>query len=107
MNVFLFYPAIRVYSILEDRWQEYFRYHKNCNKIYIVFYDMSYQRIALVGLNIDRKKELINQLSNLEKLWNGKLIENLLLTVPIIDLKQFTFKSKSIIYIGAFVVLYN
>lgn len=56
---------------------------------------------------MNRKKELINQLSNLEKLWNSKLIENLLLTVPIIDLKQFTPKSKSIIYIGAFVVLYN
>lgn len=56
---------------------------------------------------MDRKEEPMSQLSNKKKLWNSKLIGKLLLTITVADLKQFTLKSKLIIYIEAFIELYN
>ena len=49
----------------------------------------------------------MNWSSNKGKLWNGKQIGSLLLTVTVADPKQFTPKCKPVIYIGAFVELYN
>ena len=52
-------------------------------------------------------RELINQPSNKEKTWNGKLIGRLLLTMTVADLERFTPKGKSVTYTGAFVELWN
>lgn len=41
------------------------------------------------------------------KLWNGKVIRRLLLTVTIINLEWFTLKDKLVIYTDAFIELYN
>lgn len=53
----------------------------------------------------ERKPE--DESFNNKKLWNGKLIEKLLLIVIVADLKQFIDKSKLITYIRVFVKLYN
>lgn len=39
--------------------------------------------------------------------WNNKLIRKLLLTITVADLERCTLKSKLIIYIEAFIELYN
>lgn len=51
--------------------------------------------------------EQISQFSIQEKLWNSKLIEKLLLTVTVLDIKWFTFKDKPITYIRTFIEVYN
>ena len=56
---------------------------------------------------MDRGKEPINQPSNKGKLWNGKLIRRLLLTMIVPDLERFTHKGKRVTYTRAFVELYN
>lgn len=56
---------------------------------------------------IDSGKKSEDELFNDRKLWNRKQRRKLLLIVIFADLEQFTAKSKSIIYTGAFVELYN
>ena len=44
---------------------------------------------------------------NEKKLWNGKLIGRLLLTVTVEDPERFTLKRKPVTYTGVFVEFYN
>ncbi len=52
-------------------------------------------------------KEPEDEPLNDKKPWNGKPIRKLLLIVTVVDPERFTDKGKPIIYIGAFVELYN
>ena len=54
-----------------------------------------------------RGREPTYESINEKKPWNRKQIRKLLLIMTIADSKQFTAKSKPIIYIGAFVELYQ
>lgn len=53
------------------------------------------------------KRETKDGIFNDKKPWKRKYIRKLLLTMIVADLKRFTIKDKLIIYIGAFIKLFN
>lgn len=58
MSSNFFYSATWVNSILEDRWQRYFRCQQNSKKTCAVFDDMEHQQIASIKPYMDRKKRV-------------------------------------------------
>lgn len=60
MGVILFCLAIRVFSILENRQQRYFRHCQTDKKVYTIFDGMRHKQTARLRLYIDKGRKPIN-----------------------------------------------